>query len=136
MPTYRTRILGVQLYRYNIEGFLHWGFNFYNNQFSYDHVDPFSCSDGECFAPSGDTYLVYPGDKEEAWESIRLNAIREAMDDIRALQLCESILGREKTEALIAEGLDAPLTFFAYPHDSEYLPDLRERIARAIEAAL
>jgi len=26
MPAWRTRILGVQLYKYNMEGFLHWGF--------------------------------------------------------------------------------------------------------------
>jgi len=136
MPTYRTRILGVQLYRYNIEGFLHWGYNFYHNQFSYDYVDPFGISDGDGFAPSGDAYLVYPGENGQAWESLRLNAMREAMDDIRALELCESVLGREKTEALIQEGLDAELTFFDYPHNSDYLLDLRERIALAIEENL
>lgn len=29
MPSGRNRITGVQLYKYNINGFLHWGYNFY-----------------------------------------------------------------------------------------------------------
>ena len=34
MPSARNRIMGVLMYLYNIRGFLHWGFNFYNTQFS------------------------------------------------------------------------------------------------------
>ena len=55
-----TRIMGVQLYKYNIECFLHWGYNFYHNQYSYDYVDPFGCTDADGFVPSGDGFLVYP----------------------------------------------------------------------------
>ena len=135
MSLARVRILGVQLWYYRIEGFLHWGYNFYNNRTSYDVVDPFHCSDGEFFAPSGDMYLVYPGDGEEAWESNRLNAMREAMDDIRALELCESMYGREFTERLVLEGTDGTLTFDHYPHDAEYLLNLRRKIALAVEEA-
>ena len=40
MPSARTRILGVQLYLYKISGFLHWGFNFYNSQYSIKHINP------------------------------------------------------------------------------------------------
>ena len=32
MPAARSRILGVQMYKYNIAGFLHWGYNFYYSQ--------------------------------------------------------------------------------------------------------
>ena len=131
MPLARTRILGVQLYKHNIEGFLHWGYNFYHNQYSYDFVDPFGNTDGECFAPSGDTFLVYPGTDEDAWESIRLNALREAVDDMRALELCESVCGREFTESLIGE-----LDFFKYPTEPEYLLSLRDKIALAVEEKL
>ena len=34
---------------------LHWGYNYYHNQFSYDYVDVLGCTDGEYFAPAGDT---------------------------------------------------------------------------------
>ena len=128
MPLWRTRILGVQLYLYNIEGFLHWGYNFYNNRKSCDVLDPFQDSTGEYFVASGDTYLVYPGNDETAWESLRLNAIREAMDDMRALSLYEEKFGREETERLIMEGTDGIMTFLHYPTDPEYLPNLRKKI--------
>ena len=132
MSLARVRIIGVQLYLYHIEGFLHWGYNYYNNWRSYDIVDPFGVSDGDNFAPSGDCYLVYPGTDGEAWESNRLNAMREAMDDMRALALYESYFGREKTEQLILEGTDGSLTFKHYPTEDSYLIHLRERIAREI----
>ena len=133
---FRTRILGVQLYKYNIEGFLHWGYNFYHNQYSYDYVDPFGCTDAEYFAPSGDGFLVYPGTDGEVWASVRLNAMREAVDDIRALELCEKLCGGELTEKLIAEDTDEELTFKNYPRNNDYLITLREKVANAIETKL
>ncbi len=133
MPMARTRILGVQLYSHKIEGFLHWGYNFYHNCRSYDYVDILSCNDGEYFAPSGDMCVVYPGTDKEVWETMRLNAIREAMDDIRALELCEEVLGREQTEHIINHSLDTPLTFFKYPKESDYLLSLHDRVLLAIE---
>ncbi len=133
---YKTRILGVQLYKYNVEGFLHWGFNFYHNQYSYDYVDPLGCTDAEGFAPAGDGFLVYPGNNGEVWGSLRLNAMREALDDIRALELCESMYGREYTEKLIQEGLEDEITFKSYPRNNDYLVNLREKIALAVENKL
>ncbi len=131
MPLHRTRMLGVQLYLYNIEGFLHWGYNFYNSCRSYDKMDPFGYPDGGFFTPAGDCFLVYPGTDGEAWESLRLNALREAMDDMRALKLYEEKFGREATERLIMEETDGTLDFTHYPTAPDYLPNLRERIAKA-----
>ena len=131
MPLARTRILGVQLYRYNIEGFLHWGYNFYNSCHSYGPMDPYASPDGGYFTPSGDCFLVYPGTDGNAWESLRLNALREGLDDIRALMLYEERFGREAAEALLLEGTDGELTFTHYPTDTAYLIGLREKIARA-----
>ena len=134
MPLSRTRILGVQLWLNHIEGFLHWGFNFYYDENSYDRLDPFLYTDGDYFAPSGDMFVVYPGDDGTAWESIRLNAIREAMEDMRLLALCESRIGREATEKLVLESAGGKLTFTEYPRDTNYLYRLRERLIEAIEA--
>lgn len=41
MPSWRNRIMGVLMYLHGIKGFLHWGFNFYNSQYSISHIDPF-----------------------------------------------------------------------------------------------
>jgi hypothetical protein len=133
MPSARTRILGVQLYHYNIEGFLHWGYNFYNSRYSHVPLDPYQYTDSSYFTPAGDSFLVYPGHDGEAWGSLRLNAMREAVDDMRALSLYESRFGREATEKLIMEDTQGELTFTQYPEDANYLIGLREKIARAFE---
>jgi len=126
MPTRRTRILGVQLYKYNIEGFLHWGYNFYNSCHSRSVLDPYGYADGSYFTPSGDCFLVYPAPDGNVFESIRLNALREAVDDMRALSLYEEKFGREKALALVGD-----MTFKEYPTTDEYLRNLRETIAKA-----
>ncbi len=127
MPLSRTRVLGVQLYLENIEGFLHWGYNYYNNQYSHSALDPFLFSDGEHFAPAGDACLVYPGVGDAVFESLRLNAMREAMEDIRVLQLAEARVGRSAVDALIRELAGMEITFEEYPTDPQFLLTLRER---------
>ncbi len=94
-PLARVRSLGMQMFKYNVTGFLQWGYNFYNNQWSYDRLDPFTNSDGESFMPSGDMYMVYPAPDGTAWESTRLRALYEGMEDMRVMQLAESICGKE-----------------------------------------
>jgi len=136
MPTARTRILGLQLWLANIEGFLHWGFNFYHNCYSYDFTHPLAETSGESFVPSGDAFLVYPDHNGTALESIRLNALREAIDDMRALDLVASIYGREHVKAIICElcGGDLP-DFCTYPKEADFLLDLRTRLAQEAERA-
>lgn len=126
MPSSRTRVLGVQLYKYDIEGFLHWGYNFYNSCHSRDVLDPFGYPDGSYFTPSGDCFLVYPGTDGRAWESLRLNALREAMDDMRALSLYEQRFGKDAALALVGD-----IDFTSYPTDPDYLINMRETIAKA-----
>ena len=132
MPSYRTRILGVQLWKANIEGFLHWGYNFYHNRNSYDIVDPFGETSGEFFSSSGDAFLVYPGDDDTAWESLRLTAIRQAMDDMRALDLLAQKKGRAFAEQVLKETAGMEITFFEYPRCNEFFDRLRERIAKEL----
>jgi len=128
MPSARTRILGVQLWLFRIEGFLHWGYNFYNNQYSYDVLNPFLNTDGEFFVPSGDAFLVYPGDNGTPWESIRLNSLREGMEDMRLLDLASDQLGRERVEKILLETAGGELTFTSYPTDPVFFQQLQERL--------
>jgi hypothetical protein len=135
MPSARNRILGTQLYKYNIEGFLQWGYNFYKTQYSYDCLNPFVRTDGEYFVQSGDTFLVYPAPDGTAYESLRLVVLAAGLQDMRALKLCESLCGREKTTQILEEGID-PITFKEYPRSAEWLLDMRERINAAIKAKI
>jgi len=134
MPSYRNRIIATQLYKYDIEGFLHWGFNFYNNSDSIGSVNPYLNTDaGETWS-SGDSFLVYPDKRGETFESIRYMVFREALLDLRSFQLLESLTDKETVVRLIDENADNPITFSCYPKSQEYLLDLREKVNRAIIA--
>lgn len=134
MPGARTRILGIQMYKYDTKGFLHWGYNFYNCRYSYNTINPYLDTTGDYFAPSGDAYLVYPGEDGIPEESIRLKLMRDVFQDIRALKRCEELYGREYVINLIDEGLEKPLTFLEYPKDADYILKLREKVNAAIAA--
>ena len=128
MPSLRNRILGTQLYLMNVKGFLHWGYNFYNCQFSHYPIDPYGTTDGDGFVPAGDTFQVYPGKDGEPVESIRMMVFDECIADMRALKMLEGLTSREHVLALIQEGFDREITFYDYPRNDDYLPTLREKV--------
>jgi len=130
-PSARNRIIGMQLYKYGMAGFLHWGYNFWFSQYSRKPVDPFRVTDALHAFPSGDAFLVYPGEDGPV-ESIRLEVFYEALQDLRALELLESRIGKEKTLELLERDLDRPLTFREYPDSADWLLRARERVNRAI----
>lgn len=130
MPSFRNRILGTQLYKYDIKGFLHWGYNFYFNQFSYASVNPFMNTDGEYFSPAGDTFSVYPGPNGIPWESIRLLIFYDGLQDMRAYSLCEKLYGKDYVMKIIEN--EMPITFKDYPKTADDLLKVREKINRAI----
>ena len=122
MPSWRTRSLGMQLFKYNIAGFLHWGFNYYNNRASGDAINPYLDLGGEDWVPAGDTFIVYPAQDGTPLESIRAITMDEVMQDIRAMRLAaqytshgavvkamEDALGREITFDRCAETADEML---------------------------
>lgn len=132
MPSARNRIIGLQLYKYRIEGFLHWGYNFYNTDLSRRPIDPFRVTDGGGAFPSGDAFSVYPGVGGQPEESLRAVVFLEALQDMRALELLESLTDREFVIALMESGLRSPLTFNDYPHQAAYILELRRRVNEEI----
>ena len=131
IPSARNRVFGMQLYKFNILGFLHWGYNFWYSQYSICPIDPFRVTDSGFFVPAGDAFLVYPGDGGPL-ESIRLEVFYEALQDMRAFKLLEEMVGREDVLKMIEEGLETPITFSEYPSDAEWLLQKREDINRRI----
>lgn len=127
MPGARTRFIGMQFYKYDIFGFLQWGYNFYNNQGSYDPIDPYLDSTGNYFVPSGDAYSVYPARDGTALESMRIVEFREAIDDLRAARLAERLVGRERVLAAIEE-LAGEVVFSRCVCDTETMLAIRESI--------
>lgn len=132
MPSARSRVMGVLLYLYKIKGFLHWGFNFYNSQYSEAHIDPFRVTDaGEAF-PSGDPFLVYPAPDGSVYESIRGMVLRDALFDLRALTLLESRTSRDTVVALLTGNGKTTIDFKHYPRDASYFTELRKKIAQML----
>ncbi len=127
MPSARTRILGLQMYIYSIVGFLQWGYNFYNSQYSTYPVNPFMSTDGDGFSPAGDCYVVYPGAGGEPLESIRMLAFSEGVNDMRALQMLEDLTNREYVMNLI-NGFGCEVTFDKYPISPGFILSLRKRV--------
>lgn len=135
LPSSRNRILGMQLYKFNIKGFLHWGYNFWYSQYSRYPIDPFKVTDAGHAFPSGDPFVVYPGE-EGPLESLRFEVFYEALQDLRALQLLEDIIGREAVLHMLEEGLESPITFRQYPLDPQWILTKREQINKKINESI
>lgn len=132
IPSQRNRVLGYQLYKFQAVGFLHWAFNFWFSQFSIRQIDPFTETDAGGGFPAGDSFVVYPGADGLPLDSLRLHVFYDGFQDMMALQLLESKIGRKKTLALLESGVETPITFREYPHSSAWQLETREKINRAI----
>lgn len=129
----RNRVLGYQLYKYDIKGFLHWGYNFYYTQLSKQLIDPYTVSDAGGKFPSGDSYVVYPGKDGRAKPSIRLKVFYDALQDMAALNALEHLTDKKTCLDIIEENGSHSLTFSNYPHSDEWLLKTRENINQAIK---
>lgn len=124
MPSYRNRILGWQLYKFKIAGFLHWGLNFWNSQNSRSRIDPYTVTDAGRAFPGGDPFSVYPG-PDGPIKSLRMKVFHHALQDMRALELLESLRGPEAVQALPGFG---GMTFSTYPRSPGSLLAWRETV--------
>lgn len=131
MPLSRTRIIGGQFWKYHIAGFLQWGYNFYYTRYSKRKIDPFVITDGDTFAPAGDAFSVYPAPDNKPYRSLRLVAFKEALDDLSALNLAETLCGREAVLSVIDS--EGEMTFASYPREASFILEMREKINRMIE---
>lgn len=128
MPGYRTRVMGAQMYKANITGFLHWGYNFYFNRFSIEPTNPFTDLSGDLFTPAGDNFMVYPGRDGKPLHSLHELLFEQALLDMRAMDAAAARVGREAVIAAIdAEG---EVGFASYPKNEDYLLTLRNTVNR------
>ncbi|HET6456507.1 MAG TPA: glycoside hydrolase domain-containing protein [Armatimonadota bacterium] len=76
----RTRLMHWANYRFGLTGYLHWGFNYWRG-------DPYTDLQND-WLPPGDSHIVYPG-KRGPMSSIRLEALRDGVEDFELLKLLE-----------------------------------------------
>ncbi len=132
MPSARSRIIGTQIYKYDMAGFLHWGYNFYNTQYSKKKINPYEITDAGGAFPSGDAFSVYPY-KNGVIPSLRLRVFKEALCDIALLKLLEAKIGKDATVALIDRVAGENITFRKYPKEESFFSRLYYEIISELE---
>lgn len=130
MPSARNRAIGHQLFAAGVDGFLHWGFNFWYTQYSIRRVDPFADTSAGGAFPSGDPFAVYPGPDGTPWPSLRHRVFAQAMWDHRALQAVRAAHGNAAALDLIDR--DRTLRFNRPVLDPNHYYKSRQRIAEAL----
>ncbi len=131
MPLYRNRCFGYQLYKYNVKGFLHWALNFYNAQLSVRPINPFFETDSDGGFPAGDAFSVYPA-KDGPIPSMRFIAFGEALQDLRALRLLESYIGRNEVIKLL-EDVAGEITFENCARCARTILEIRNRVMNKLK---
>lgn len=134
MPSWRNRSIGYQLFKYDVEGFLHWGYNFYNTQRSISATNPFYDTCGSYFAPAGDAFVVYPAPHGETYESLRFVVFHEALQDLAAFKLCAEKLGKDRVIAEL-ESVLGEIKFDRCVTNAEDLLVAREKINELLDKA-
>ncbi len=127
MPLSRSRILGLQLYKHDVKGFLHWGYNFYKSRNSRYNINPYITTSADREFPSGDAFSVYP------WHDMPLPSIRAivfyaALQDIEICRTLEKLDGKNNVMNLIGD-----ISFSVYPREDDFIPDLIEKIKQKIK---
>ncbi len=132
MPSYRNRILGLQLYKYNIKGFLHWGYNFYFSRLSRHEINPYVTTSADLGFPSGDAFSVYPI-KNDVAPSLRALIFKEALQDIEVCRTLEQYIGKDAVVKMIDDAAGMNITFEDYPRNDDFIPSLMDKIKHEIK---
>ena len=131
MPSYRNRIIGLQIYKFNLVGFLHWGYNYYNSQNSRYNVNPYMTSSCDKTFESGDAFTVYPM-VDGPVPSLRGLIFNEALQDVEVCKKLEEYIGRDAVVKMIDDVAGMDVTFKEYPRNSTYIPNLMQKMKSII----
>ena len=91
----RHRLFGLQLYKNQARGFLHWAYNFYYSQYSRGLIDPYRDTSAGGGFISGDSFIVYPKPDGTVEESLRHRMLGDGFRDLATCQYAEKLLGRD-----------------------------------------
>ncbi len=85
-PLLDARLMHWVNFKYDLPGYLHWGFNYWQGANAFADLEP--NWGGDNYLPPGDSHIVYPG-KKGPMSSIRLEAMRDGIEDYELLRLLE-----------------------------------------------
>jgi hypothetical protein len=122
-PLAKIRMAGWLFHRFEMRGFLHWGYNYWTKSQTTQLIDPFSEQSGGNWPgwAYGDTFVVYPG-PDGPLDSIRWEVWAESLQDMALLQAA----GVSPSDRLLA-----PLHDFAdFPKSAAWLRRARRAVLR------
>ena len=128
-----TRSIGMQMYKFNIHGFLHWGINYYGGGDCGGFTLPYVDQSAQNWVSAGDSFTLYPAVNGTPYESIRAVIMQEALQDIRAMQLCESLYSHAEVVGAIEEVFGKELHFDTCAQDIGTMEAIREKINAMIK---
>lgn len=76
---------------------------------------------------------MYPGDNGECIESTRLVSFYEGIQDMRALELLASQIGKDRVNKLIDDVAGMDVTFKDYPVSAYFIQTLRRNVNKLIK---
>ena len=131
-----TRSLAMQMYKFNIHGFLHWGINYYGGGDCGGWTLPYVDQSAQNWVSAGDSFTLYPSVSGTPYESIRAVLMQEVLQDIRAMQLCESLYSREEVVSAIEAVFGKELHFDTCETTVSGMEAIREKINDMIKARI
>ena len=131
-----TRSIGMQMYKFNIHGFLHWGINYYGGGDCGGFTLPYVDQSAQNWVSAGDSFTLYPAMSGTAYESIRAVIMQEALQDIRAMQLCESLYSHKEVVDAIEKAFGKELHFDTCAQDIDTMEKIRETVNEMIRAKI
>jgi hypothetical protein len=132
MELLRPALFGWAAARFALDGFLHWGFNYWQpgqDPFQMNNIPwpPGDAPKPNCL-PAGDTHICYPG-SDGPWSSVRLEAQREGFEDYELLKT----LGEKNRAALQRVSGRAIRAFDRYARDVSVYRRARRALLEATQ---
>lgn len=121
-----SRVLFWQQYHYDIAGCLYYSVNMWNGAKMWIDMDS--------AAPNGDGLLIYPGKRygtDFPIESLRLEYVRDGIEDFEYLKMAEAALGREAVNEVLRTVTTGILE---YTRDSAVIETAKVKLAEMIMA--
>ena len=127
-PLAKIAMHGLLFYRWPVQGFLHWGYNYWYESQTRNLIDPFAEQDGLAWQRGwayGDPFLVYPGANGPI-DSIRWEVFSESLQDYALLQT----LGLDREDDL----LSPIISFSDFPKRAAWRSRLRSAVLSRVQS--
>lgn len=125
LPLIKTRLLHWINFKYGITGYLHWGFNMWN-QHPFEETTDINLESGNIL-PGGDSWIVYPG-YHKLYTSIRLETMLDGINDYALLKMLD------KKDHLLATSIINSMVFRFdwYDVNIAHLREVHKQILEAL----